>query len=229
MKQKQKPIGSSCAVVATAHTVRGLRLAAELAPHDDVDYVEIRLDQLAAQESTVAAALPAIRRPILLTARHPAEGGAKGVPMAHRRFLLQRFLPLAAMVDVEIRSAKAFNNVLLEARHRGIKQILSFHNFRTTPDPRVLLRMIKDGKKLGADIVKLATQLLGPADLATLLFVQATSEQGVATMGMGQLGKVSRLVLPAAGSALVYGYLDRPQVDGQWPVEDVARRLQEVM
>jgi 3-dehydroquinate dehydratase-1 len=48
-------------------------------------------------------------------------------------------------------------------------------------------------------------------------------------MGMGPLGKVSRLVLPSAGSLLVYGYLDRPQVEGQWPAEEVARRLREVM
>ena len=48
-------------------------------------------------------------------------------------------------------------------------------------------------------------------------------------MGMGPLGKVSRLVLPSVGSLLVYGYLDRPQVEGQWPAQEVARRLQEII
>jgi 3-dehydroquinate dehydratase-1 len=47
-------------------------------------------------------------------------------------------------------------------------------------------------------------------------------------MGMGPLGKVSRLVLPMAGARLVYGYLDRPQVEGQWPAEMLSARLAEL-
>jgi hypothetical protein len=47
-------------------------------------------------------------------------------------------------------------------------------------------------------------------------------------MGMGDLGKVSRLVLPLAGARLVYGYLDRPQVEGQWPAAVLAARLAEL-
>jgi 3-dehydroquinate dehydratase-1 len=48
-------------------------------------------------------------------------------------------------------------------------------------------------------------------------------------MGMGPLGKVSRLVLAAAGSRLNYGYLDKPQVAGQWPALELARRLEEIL
>jgi 3-dehydroquinate dehydratase-1 len=45
---------------------------------------------------------------------------------------------------------------------------------------------------------------------------------------MGPLGRISRLVLAAAGSRLNYGYLDRPQVPGQWPAAELARRIGEV-
>ena len=48
-------------------------------------------------------------------------------------------------------------------------------------------------------------------------------------MGMGPLGKVSRLVLAAAGSRLNYGYLDKPQVPGQWPALELVRRIEEVL
>jgi 3-dehydroquinate dehydratase-1 len=47
-------------------------------------------------------------------------------------------------------------------------------------------------------------------------------------MGMGPLGKISRLLLPLAGSRLVYGYIHRPQVAGQWPAMLLAERLKEV-
>ena len=229
MKQKQKPTHSACTVVATAHTLRGLRLAASLRLRSGVDVVEVRLDHLATQESTVARELTKIALPLLITARHPSEGGTKGLPLARRRALLQRFLPAASMIDVEIRSARSLQGVLREAAQRGITRILSFHDFDRTPARHHLAAKIRDGRKLGADIVKLATKLRGPADLANLLSIQAESKEGVATMGMGPLGKVSRLVLPSAGSLLVYGYLDRPQVEGQWPAEEVALRLREVM
>ena len=48
-------------------------------------------------------------------------------------------------------------------------------------------------------------------------------------MGMGPMGRVSRLVLAAAGSCLNYGYLDRAQVPGQWPAAELKRRIAEVL
>jgi 3-dehydroquinate dehydratase-1 len=44
-------------------------------------------------------------------------------------------------------------------------------------------------------------------------------------MGMGALGRVSRLLLAQLGSVLNYGYLDQATVPGQWP----AARLRELI
>ncbi len=46
---------------------------------------------------------------------------------------------------------------------------------------------------------------------------------------MGPLGKVSRLLFAAAGSVLNYGYLDRPQVAGQWEATVLKQRLRELV
>ena len=46
---------------------------------------------------------------------------------------------------------------------------------------------------------------------------------------MGVLGKISRLLLPCAGSLLNYGYLDRPQVPGQWEATLLKERIAEVL
>ena len=73
----------------------------------------------------------------------------------------------------------------------------------------------------------MATTLRNANDLAALIELQASNGK-LATMGMGSLGKVSRLVLPMAGAGLVYGYLDRPQVEGQWPADLLAARLSEL-
>jgi 3-dehydroquinate dehydratase-1 len=89
--------------------------------------------------------------------------------------------------------------------------------------------VVRRGVRAGADIVKIATHLRGPKDLAALLVLQGATKVPLATMGMGPLGKVSRLVLVAAGSRLNYGYLDKPQVAGQWPALELARRLEEIL
>jgi 3-dehydroquinate dehydratase-1 len=47
-------------------------------------------------------------------------------------------------------------------------------------------------------------------------------------MGMGALGKVSRLVFAEAGSVLNYGYLDRPNASGQWEATLLKQRLKEL-
>jgi len=46
-------------------------------------------------------------------------------------------------------------------------------------------------------------------------------------MGMGDFGKISRLTLGKSGSVLNYGYLDKPQIAGQWAVALLKERLRE--
>jgi 3-dehydroquinate dehydratase-1 len=226
MKRKSKL--PSAALVATVHSDAGWRAAQRLRPADGVDLVELRLDlrPLLAERLRAGAARP--HCPLLLTARHPAEGGGGDMTVRERRTLLQDGLPAAAAVDVELRSVTVLPCVLDEAAARGLTRIVSFHDFRRTPALPVLRRKVSAARRAGADVVKIATMLRHAGDLATLLILQARADFPLATMGMGPLGRVSRLVLAAAGSRLNYGYLDRPQVPGQWPAVELARRLAEV-
>jgi 3-dehydroquinate dehydratase-1 len=50
----------------------------------------------------------------------------------------------------------------------------------------------------------------------------------ISVMGMGEYGKLSRLLLARAGSVLNYGYLDVVQVPGQWPAPLLKERLAEL-
>ena len=71
------------------------------------DLFELRLDCLAAIADQMERALPKLRRPLIITARDPHEGGANKVPLRQRRDLLVRFLNHADYIDVELRSACA--------------------------------------------------------------------------------------------------------------------------
>ncbi len=80
------------------------------------DLFELRLDALFAKGPEVEAALADLRAPLIITARHPREGGSNQLSARKRRALLVRFLPYAAYVDIELRSAGAFAAILAEAR-----------------------------------------------------------------------------------------------------------------
>ena len=228
MNPKKNPPLPAASVVATAHTARGLRQARNL-QRGEVGFVEVRLDAPELSRARLAETLPGIRPRLLLTARHPAEGGAQRLPVAARRSLMVEFLSQADAVDVELRSAASMASLLEEAHRRRIQRVISFHDFRRTPRLPRLREVVRRATARGADVVKIATLLRGPGDLAILLHLQSTAKVPLATMGMGPLGKVSRLVLAAAGSRLNYGYLDKAQVSGQWAALELVRRLGEIM
>ena len=228
MNPKKNPPRAASLVVATAHTEKGLRQAGRLRP-GGVGFVEVRLDTLGADGPPLKAALESIRIPVLLTARHPVEGGGERLSLSERRALLQAFLLKASAVDVELRSVASMSAILESARLRKIKRVISFHDFRGTPGLVRLRQIVQRSARAGADIVKIATHLRSANDLAVLLLLQTAAKVPLATMGMGRLGKVSRLVLAAAGSRLNYGYLDKPQVSGQWPALELVERIEEVL
>jgi len=226
MSPKKNTLRPAASVVATVHTPGGLRQAGRL-DRREVSFVELRLDALAKHLPAVDLAIPRIAAPILITARHGAEGGSGRLGMGLRRDLLGRYLLRADALDVELRSAASMRGLLHEARRRGVTRVVSFHDFRRTPDLARLRAVVGRAVRGGADIVKIATHLRGAKDLSVLLLLQSAAKVPLATMGMGPLGKVSRLVLAVAGSRLNYGYLDKPQVEGQWPALDLVRRLKE--
>ena len=61
------------------------------------DLFELRLDALRHSLGEMARALPKLRAPLLLTARHPAEGGVGQLRLAQRRSLLWHFFEDAAI------------------------------------------------------------------------------------------------------------------------------------
>jgi 3-dehydroquinate dehydratase-1 len=80
-----------------------------------------------------------------------------------------------------------------------------------------------------ADIVKVAARVETPAELARLMTLFDLAQGApLSVMGMGPLGKVSRLLCARLGSCLNYGYLDQPQVPGQWEATRLKERLQEL-
>ena len=185
---------------------------------------ELRLDQLVRVIHDVEREISRLRSPLIITARHPHEGGANNLSLQQRRTLLTRFLPHADYIDIELRSVVALRPLLALAKQRKIGRIISFHDFQSTPAPRILVAKARAAEAHGASIFKIATRIDRPLELGRLLDLMANpnTRVPVSAMGIGHLGSISRVLLARAGSALIYGSLmARTDIEGQLSLEEL--------
>ena len=182
------------------------------------DFFELRLDALANLQPASAAKL---RAPIIATARRAREGAVQNLSAPERRCLLARFAEIADYVDIELRSRRSYPAL---QNHR---KILSFHDFQQTPPLSDLRRKLHIARASGAEIFKVATRVDDESQLERLLqfFDEAARVIPIAAMGIGALGRKSRIELARRGSILNYGYITRPQASGQLSVTELRRLL----
>ena len=188
------------------------------------DLFELRLDCLAGMADQVESALPKLRRPLIITARDPHEGGANKLRLRQRRDLLARFLNHADYVDVELCLASALLPSFGLAKNKNVRRIISFHNFKSTPSARILATKACEAKSHGADIFKVATRTDTPMELGRLLEFITKNRVNVrlAVMGIGKLGAISRILLARAGSVLIYASVGAAtDVEGQLSLEQL--------
>ena len=184
------------------------------------DIAEIRLDLLDPEELKATSPpwshLPDI--PLLFTARRIEEGGARALDPVARIQLLKNTLTRAAYIDIEVASIDEMRGFLEEIAGLSIPWIASYHDFNQLPPTATLELAAKRAKDAGAAIFKAAAHLSSPTDLARLAdFQLADHGIPVATMGMGPLAPVSRLLCAQCGSLLNYGYLGgTATAPGQW-------------
>lgn len=215
-------------------TKRRPRIVGVIASRDDLeqalrmrrppDLFELRLDRFAGVVGRVETKLPKLRAPLIITARHPNEGGSGRLSLRQRRALLSRFLTHADYLDVELRSARALRALLAIAKTKNVRQIISFHDFKSTPSARSLVAKAHNAKALRADILKVATRTDTPTELGRLLEFITKNRVNVrlAVMGIGKLGAISRVLLARAGSVLIYASLGpATDVEGQLSLEQL--------
>lgn len=187
---------------------------------ESCDLAEIRLDLLSPDDFKTGSPpwshLSEI--PLLFTARREDEGGARSLSPASRMDLLRSVLDQADCVDVEVASIQEMEGILAGLAARRIPWVASYHDFDRLPPTADLERAAGLARAAGAAVFKAAARLATPADLARLAeFQLADHGIPVATMGMGPLAPVSRLLCAQCGSVLNYGYLgNTATAPGQW-------------
>ena len=119
-----------------------------------------------------------------------------------------------------------FRSTQARAQRRRMAVIGSFHDFKQTPSAKRLADVEAKGRALGVDVVKIAAVARTANELARLYALPAAASGKISVLGMGALGGISRVALPAAGSCLVYGALDKQgTAPGQLTCDVLAKEL----
>jgi len=179
-----------------------------------VDFLEWRSDSLGCD-------IPEARFPWIVTARHPSEGGNNSMSLTARRQALSVLLPHAAIIDIEVRSIASMGVIVQKASEASVLVLASFHDFQKTPTLTRLRDVVRQAQDYGADAIKIAARTSSPGNVARLLELFSMARLPLSVMGMGPLGMASRVLFANCGSVLNYGWLDAPNVPGQWSAKDL--------
>lgn len=140
--------------------------------------------------------------------------------------LIEPLLDMAALLDIELRSAVEMRPLVTRAQAGGVRVMGSFHDFQATPAEDVLRGSIDFAQTAGLDAVKIAAHLNSQEDLIRLMRLTAEPRRlRLSAMGMGPWGRLSRLALAKAGGLLNYGFIGVSNAPGQWP----AARLKQIL
>ena len=156
--------------------------------------------------------------PLLITARDPKEGGKGHLSLQERKKLIEKWLPFASYVDIEICNLSQSEDLLEKAENLGVKVVASFHDFSSTPSLNFLQDKVDEAIEAGTDIVKIATLVNSLKDLGVLEDLLFGEEFPLSISPMGDFGGKHRVEFAKLGSVLNYGYLDKPNASGQPPV-----------
>lgn len=197
--------------------------AIQKAKRNGADLLELRIDcfkkrNVAAIQKTVKH-IQAQKLPLLATIRSKAEGGKSGISEKDRLILFQSIMPFVDAVDVELDSKKILKHVIKTAHKSNKKIIVSYHNFKNTPEQKRLEAIVKKCRNAGGHIVKIATLALEKKDIVRLAAL-AISHKNIIVVAMGRMGAASRLFFPMLGSLLTYCSVTESSAPGQLSLKD---------
>ena len=194
------------------------------------DALELRVDLLSNLSiENVLKKVNSLQRkglPIIVTIRNKKEGGKRSISDNKRLELFNAVIPLVDAIDIELNSQTIIHEVVKAAKSKKTMVIISHHDFKGTPSIVNLKKIISKSKKIGADLVKIATLANKEEDVVRLteLTVECKDDHLV-TIALGSKGSISRLTFPLYGSLLTYAYITKPSAPGQLSFNDLREKL----
>ncbi len=120
----------------------------------------------------------------------------------------------ASYVDIEVEMPYVMRERLVRlANENNCKVIISYHNFELTPPVMELREIIKGCRESGADIVKIACNVINGEDSVNLMSLYS-KEKNIISFGMGVDGLITRLAAPILGAEFTYAAADENSKTG---------------
>jgi 3-dehydroquinate dehydratase/shikimate dehydrogenase len=200
-----------------------------LQARQNVGLMEFRLDYLEPGEITPARVSEWIGQagcPVILTLRRKANGGEFLGSESEQMELLRQLAEVEpSYVDLEIETIENFlHGDLTPLKKGGVQWVASYHDFENTPeDLNAVYRRLLSAHP---DVIKVATFARSFADNFRLLELTSRAKrdhQPIVSAAMGELGSLTRLLAPGAGSLWTYASLGKGQesAPGQFTLEEM--------
>lgn len=110
----------------------------------------------------------------------------------------------AKWIDIEVESEPEYASALVKyAKSKNCKVIISYHNYENTPEQKELNDIVLECNEMGADLVKIATMVNKTDDSERLLNLY-NNEISILALGMGELGKDTRVLALKLGSPFTF-------------------------
>jgi 3-dehydroquinate dehydratase type I len=192
----------------------------EKAQNERADFIEVRLDKL--KNCKLSDITAYSDTPLIATDRSIRCQGKS--PVAEQRILINAAKNGFEFVDVELFTPRV-KEIVGNLRDLGTKQIISFHDFNTTPKSSQLGRILEKEITNGADLCKIVTTARFAEDNLTVLdFVSnACKNAKIVCFSMGKLGRLSRLLSPLFGAFFTIASIEdaRETADGQLTIQQM--------
>lgn len=168
------------------------------------DIIEVRLDYL--KNPDLKRILEGRTKPVIITNRPVREGGKFAGSEEERIALLKLAIQLQAdYVDIEHDSIQHISRDT--ARGISTKLIVSYHNFKETPDN--LISLHQKLSQYGADIVKIVSYANTITDNVKVYRLLRQARGRVISFCMGEYGMISRILYKRFGSYLTFASLQK--------------------
>jgi 3-dehydroquinate dehydratase-1 len=167
------------------------------------DMAEIRLDLTQFSEEQIRH-LFSLQKKLIATYR-PLEGKEEEERMEQLKTAIEAG---ADYVDIEFESADDYRNEIIAFAHKhNCDVIISYHNYDCTPGLDHLRKIVAESFQKDADVIKIATMVRTNNDNASILSLYNIPGRVIA-FGMGNLGKITRIVAPFLGAEFTYAAMD---------------------
>ncbi len=189
-----------------------------------VDLAEIWLDHIG--DLNISELLKNKPLPVLCVCKKPSDRGKfKGTYAEMADVLVEAAKCSADYIDIPLDVPKKhYSTTALQ--HYSTKLILSYHDFKKTPKQSELLKIAKNMKKSGADIVKIAVMAKSLNDtFSVILLAQQLQAKKIPhiLIAMGKKGILSRILTPFLGGTIMFAPISSKGVSasGQLTVKEL--------